>query len=166
MRQQYADGVPVGTICAEHKIRHRTLYRWVDGGPPGKDQLPPIPRRSLDTPRTSRSRKALIARLWRTASRQVREIEERLGRAEGEPGERERDARTFAILVKTLRELSLLDDVRFAAKKDSGAPTQVHEADDDPVPRDIGEFRRELARRIRAFVASKSDSGLPGDAEK
>ena len=58
----------------------------------------------------SGDRVALVGRLWRTAEAQVRDIEERLARHQQQPDERERDARTLAVLVKTMRELSALDD--------------------------------------------------------
>jgi hypothetical protein len=92
----------------------------------------------------------------------VREIEDRMrarasGGEAGEPAERERDARMLAVLVKTLRELAALDE----SHKDAARAVQADPTDDDPVPRDIDEFRRELARRIQAFVGSDS-AATPG----
>ena len=174
MRHDYAGGMPVEQIVAKYETSKKTLYYWLDGGPKtGPRHLPPLPRRgSGPRRRTSAvklgSRRQLVQRLWRTASRQVREIEDRLrARAGGEPeedaGERERDARMLAVLVKTLRELSALDQAATAAE----APAQPQADsldDDDPVPRDIDEFRRELTRRIHAFIADRRDGDerLPG----
>jgi hypothetical protein len=168
MRRRYVDGVPVDQILAEFKVSRGTLYHWLDGGPQrGPRHLPPIPRRGkAGTCRgalPSGARELLIDRLWRTASRQVQEIENRLAaRAHGEagePAERERDARMLAVLVKTLRELAALDE----ANKDAASAAQPEPEDDDPVPRDIDEFRRELARRIQAFVGSEDGAAVPGD---
>ena len=174
IRQDYANGVPVAQIMAGHEITRGTLYYHVDGGPvEGPRHLPPLPRRgSGPRRRTSAvklgSRRQLVQRLWRTASRQVREIEDRLrARAGGEPeedaSERERDARMLAVLVKTLRELSALDQAASAAETPA-QPQADSLDDDDPVPRDIDEFRRELTRRIHAFIADRrnGDERLPG----
>jgi len=75
------------------------------------------------------------------------------------PADAERCARTLAILTKTLQAL---------AHMRGGAAEQGfrHDDDDDDMPADIDEFRRDLARRIDAFVAAEthgqdahSDSG-------
>jgi hypothetical protein len=99
-----------------------------------------------------RGRVALVKSIWRAADAQVRDIEDRLAAAGQEPIDRERDARMLAVLVKTLRELVLIDDARAAAK------TQAEPDDDESVPRDIDEFRRELARKIEAVIAERTAS--------
>ena len=86
-------------------------------------------------------RGSLVARLWRTADAQVREVERRLRQGEGEPGDREKDARTLAVVVKTLRDLLALETDQ--QPTDALAPK---EKDDDV--RDLDDFRRELADRI------------------
>ncbi len=53
---------------------------------------------------------SLIARLWRTAERQVRDIEDRLRLNQQPADERERDARMLAVIVKTVRDLRALRD--------------------------------------------------------
>lgn len=83
-------------------------------------------------------RRSLVDRLWRTADAQVREVERRLRDGEGEPGEREKDARTLAVVVKTLRDLLALEAER--------PPDTAKETSDDV--RDLDDFRRELADRI------------------
>ncbi len=60
--------------------------------------------------RLTGSRTAVVKRLWRTAERQVRDIEARLIAAGQEPADRESDARLMAVLVKTLAELTALDE--------------------------------------------------------
>ena len=57
-----------------------------------------------------------------------------------------RRARTLAILTRTLHVLARLR---------GGATTQGLRHDDD-IPADIDEFRRDLARRIDAFVAAET----------
>lgn len=68
-----------------------------------------------------------------------------------------RTARTLAILTQTLHALRRLRPAAEAAPPQPVDPTH----DDDP-PRDIDEFRRELARRIDAFVASRTDGDPAG----
>ncbi len=46
------------------------------------------------------SRRRVVARLWRTAERQVAEIEQRLSSAD-DPQMLERDAKTLAIIART-----------------------------------------------------------------
>jgi hypothetical protein len=156
IRQDYADRVPVAQICAKHQVSQGTAYYWIDGGPrdPAR-RLPPIPRRcgkgqQRNAPRgqTTDSRVALMARLWRAAEQQVRDIEQRLKAIGQVPSERERDARALAVLVKTLRELAAFDAARGAA--------QSTEPADDDAPRDMDEFRRELARKIDAIIAERN----------
>jgi hypothetical protein len=100
-------------------------------------------------------RASLVTRLWRTAERQLRDIEDRLARDRQQPpDERERDARTLAVLVKALRDLSMLD----------GSTRESTDAYDGR-PRDIVAFRRELARKMDAFIERKLGRGVSGDAE-
>jgi hypothetical protein len=61
-----------------------------------------------------------------------------------QPREMEQTARALASLTRTLRELNGLLSQRQAA------------AADDDMPEDIDAFRFELARRIDAFVASRT----------
>ena len=141
--------------CQECTMSQDAPHHRLDDGPAsGEPQLEPLPHRG--------DRASLVRQMWRTAEAQVREIEERLQRARQAPDERERDARVLAVLAKTLRELAVLDQANTDAAA-RAAPPQPDDADDDPVPRDIDEFRRELARRIHAFVASRGGAGLPGE---
>ena len=61
----------------------------------------------------------------------------------------ERSARTLAILTQTLHALQRLR---------AGSLPEQETPHDDDMPRDIDEFRRDLARRIDAFVASRTDA--------
>lgn len=51
------------------------------------------------------------------------------------------------VLVRTLRDLALFDA--------GAAPPPAKPEDDDPVPKDMDEFRNELARRIRGFIENE-----------
>ena len=160
MRREYAEGVPVEQTLAKFKVAKKTFYRWVDGGPKsGPGHLPPLPRRGCGPRRratvlTPDIRRRLVDRLWRTASRQVREIEDRLAERDrvggdaGEATEPERDARVLAVLAKTLRELVAIDQTQADAIHDDAAPNEPSRDDDDAAPNDVDELRRELARRV------------------
>jgi hypothetical protein len=166
-RQQYLDGVPVSHILANTGMSHGTFYYWLDGGPDdgGGPRLPPLPRRrevmGKRRPPAVSHRASLIARLWRTAERQVRDIEYRLGKKLQEPGERERDARVLAAMVKTLRDLSAFD----RAHSEAAGTTDSASKHDEPVPRDVDELRRELARRVDILRQRRAAAGRPGDGE-
>jgi hypothetical protein len=159
VRKLYVDGVPIAEIQARTGVRHlRDIYACLDGKYDDGSGAPPqpIPRRRprLKVPRRLRSsREALVARLWRTAERQVRDIEIRLAASEQPPDERERDARVLAVLVKTLRELNAIDS---AALRDK---PQTDSGNDDDGVRDLDEFRRELARKIDRLAAQHSAEG-------
>jgi hypothetical protein len=163
MRNDYATReLSVHDICVRYDVCAKTLCYWVDGGPPtGAMHFDPIPRRRDGVARRGRrrpltgNRLAVIRRLWRTAEAQVAEIEDRLARDPGAPEERERDARTLAVVAKTLRELRALEDSK------PGAARRAAQADndDDPMPQDINEFRFELARRINKLVESRTGAG-------
>lgn len=71
------------------------------------------------------------------------------------PAEADASARSLANISRALREIAAL------TKPDEVTPSD--DADDDPVPRDIDEFRNELARRIRGFLEARraGAAGIP-----
>jgi hypothetical protein len=70
--------------------------------------------------------------------------------------EAERSTRTLATIARAVAEIT--------ATANTAGRTTPNEADDDPVPRDIDEFRYALARRIRGFIEQrqKSAAGISG----
>jgi hypothetical protein len=104
------------------------------------------PRRR--TPR-ERTRATLVDRLWRAADRQAAEIEARLASDEAADKDRERDARTLAVLARTVRELMAID-----GKQDK--PSRETEQD-DPMPRDLDALRDALAARIGQLRAERTE---------
>jgi hypothetical protein len=162
IRRRYAEGATVKEIVAESGVTNLDIfYRCVAGDYPdgSGEPLAPIAKRRPGARVRHRkgSRTALVARMWRTAERQVEEIEDRLAAAGLPLAERESNARTLAIVAKTLRELAIVDDARKPGKANKQLPDD--DTDDDPVPRNIDDFRRELARRIEALVDSRTDGG-------
>jgi hypothetical protein len=107
---------------------------------------------------------AVVDHLQRTVERELDAIEKILARLPrlGDEGavQAERAARTLASLTRTLNEVQRLRRAQAAA----GITAQTESDDDDDMPRDIDEFRRELARRIDKFVASRTDLPVPDDA--
>ena len=84
-----------------------------------------------------------------------------LGRMPQKPPGAQRTVRTLSILTQTLQHLQRLR----ANQTLTSEPASRNDHDDDDMPRDIDEFRRDLARRIDAFVASRTDAaGAGGDA--
>jgi hypothetical protein len=95
---------------------------------------------------------AIVPRLQSAVARVLPAIEAsvaRLGAEPAHPREIERSARALAALTRTLRELNNLLSQRRAAAADDPAAY-------DDVPEDIDAFRLDLARRIDAFVASRT----------
>jgi hypothetical protein len=136
-RQMYVEKFTISRILAACDMSLGTLYYWLDGGPRDADgpRLPPIPRRRVVVgkrrPPLATDQVSLVARLWRTAERQVRDIELRLAGGMVPPVERERDTRMLATMARLLRDLSGFAAVAEAGRK--GAPT----ADDDAGPDNI-----------------------------
>jgi len=158
-RSLYQDGVRVTEILKRTGFTSRQFYLWLAGGPPGTlgpdgEPLPPLPLRQK-TPAGERrlslagTRAALVGRLWRAADRQAAEIELRLASVEAADKDRERDARTLAVLARTVRELMAID-----AKHDKPAKETEQ---DDPMPRDLDALRDALAARIGQLRAERAE---------
>jgi hypothetical protein len=161
-RRLYSDAVLVTDILAAAEINLNTLYRCLDGRFPDGSGIEPAPiarrRAGVRIRHRLGSRAALIARMWRTAERQVEEIEDRLRVAGLQQTERESNARTLATVARTLRELAAVDDARRAEKGTS------KDNDDDAVPENIDELRRALAEKLEAIVADR-ENGVSGETE-
>jgi hypothetical protein len=92
----------------------------------------------------------------RAADKETREISRRLAE-DGVPlSEREQQTRSLAVLARTMRELIALETAEAEANK-----LQTR-ADDDPIPRDIDELRRELTRRLNALLDARAAGARAG----
>ena len=173
---------PVEDICAEHGISAGTLrdrmrrWGWTRRRPPIPREGPPAPAAPCDgvppqlpaAPEIAPSGEgddasasgegdpgAIVPRLQSAVARVLPAIEAavaKLGVQPSHPRETERAARTLTALTRTLRELNTL-----LSEHQSRAPAVC-----ECMPEDIDAFRYELARRINAFVASRtgeSDGG-------
>jgi hypothetical protein len=164
VRRRYQERVTVKAICAETGLKNLDhFYRCLAGlYPDGSGlKLTPIPQRRAGTRvrHRSGSRVALVARMWRTAERQVEEIEARLAVAGIELAERESNARTLAVVAKTLRELSAVDEGAAARRKEK---PKDDDDDTDTVPRNVDDLRRELARKMGALIERAENRGAGG----
>jgi hypothetical protein len=93
-----------------------------------------------------------IMRLHRAVLEELGAVEAmraRLKREPQNPADAERTARTLSSLTETLQKLQRLQCTL----------PETEFKDDDDMPVDIDEFRRELARRIRVFVESRTERG-------
>jgi len=167
-RQMYADGAATRAIMAETGLRLDRLYYWLKGGPKvqGVPLLPELPLRRPSSRRTRRNvaavplrqqRQALAARMMRAAERQVGEIETRLAGTAHAPGDSERDARTLAVLARTMQSLSALDAAHEPATPAKQRKALADDDDYDQIPADIDALRRELTQRLEAMAAGSSE---------
>ena len=118
----------------------------------------------VPTPASARAkRKKLLERLWSAAEKQVAEVELRLQRLDSDAAAFEEDAKALALLAKLLKELvgiECLMDEAGAAKPAGRAPSKKPSAeDDDAPPRNLDDFRRELARRLDQMRSAREADG-------
>ncbi len=131
---------PASPVELHHAARGAILAAMTDDSPPGDgvELAPDSPER----------RAAVAARIQNAVECAMSAVERVLNKIDPADGsEAERDGRTLASVSCTLRELAV------ARLPLEASPS--HENIDDPVPRDVDEFRFELARRIRAFIEAR-----------
>ena len=102
---------------------------------------------------------AVIDRVWRAVERELNDIENifHAGDVPQNHTDAERRVRTLAALSRTLNQIVKLRD---QDRLRSGG--KAKHVDDDAIPRDLDEFRRELSRRLEQMVgatATVSDGG-------
>lgn len=164
VRRRYSAGDRVADIQAATGIHSiDRFYKCLDGryddGSGAPLPLPRIARRKegVRIVSTAVRRLALVGRIWRSAEQQVDQIEARLAQAGYTPDACERDARALAVLVRTLRELSELE------KRRPRAAAREKPENDDSIPKDVDELRRELARRMQALIDSRTGAGVSSE---
>lgn len=105
---------------------------------------------AADPPQDQPPATSLVARVSEAIERELSKIERIIGNptrvAPAQRIETESRARVLASLARTLKEVMRL---REQERGDDNAKA----ADDDAVPRDLDEFRRELSRRLEGLVA-------------
>jgi len=129
--------------------KRSAVDRLNDRPPPMADPLPPPSSPGLE----------LIARVSRAIEHELMQIERIVGGHHvpvKQRSEAERRARTLASLARTLNEVKRL-------RAEEAKPKA---ADDDAVPRDLDEFRRELSRRLALMDAAAAPLSAGGDERK
>ncbi len=131
---------PVQPVELHRAARGAVMAAATDDAPPGDgvELAPDSPER----------RAAIAARIQNAVESALGAVERVLNKLDpADSAEAERAGRALAGVSCTLRELSA------ASLPPEARPS--HANDDDPVPRDVDEFRFELARRIRAFIEAR-----------
>jgi hypothetical protein len=113
--------------------------------PPGESSVLP--------PASDERRAAIAASIQDAVERAMDAVKRVLDKLDpADNAEAEQVGRTLAGVSRSLRELAAANQLPEASP--------CHENDNDPVPRDVDEFRFELARRIHAFIeAREGDAG-------
>jgi hypothetical protein len=131
---------PSGAIDIVHAVRGATVA--------AATAETPAPNGAIAAPVSPQQRAALAQRIQNVVEREMTVLERVVGvLGPSNEAAAERTAQTLAGISRTLREIAALN------RPDEVTPPD--EADDDPVPRDIDEFRFELARRIRGFIEAR-----------
>ena len=152
VRRRYVEGASLRTITAETGVKNHVIYRCLAGDFADGSGVPPAPiaRRKPGVRAAARgARSALVARLWRAAERQVREVEKTMKAAGIDVSKRHSNARMLAVVIKTVRDLASLDEANKSGKE------AANEHDDDAVPRNVEDLRRALAEKLERFVAER-----------
>lgn len=114
----------------------------IAGESPEQPRAEPV---ASNDPVSPQQRMALALRIRRVVEHEMDAIERIVNHIKpSDQVEAEHGARTLASVARTLRVIQALNEPEDETPPDA--------ADDDPIPRDIDEFRRELARRIRGFI--------------
>lgn len=114
---------------------------------PRSPETPPPEPLLVEYPRAPAERLALAERVQNAIERQLTAVESIIAvMGPAQPEAAETHARTLASLARTMREMMRLQ----AAPPDEPA-------DDDDVPRDLDELRRELLRKMDGIIARRKD---------
>jgi hypothetical protein len=171
--------VPMRDIAAMLGISHETLrlrvreFGWRPRNPKGRSFSPEqlLQRKADAAAAAAKAKKemqgdaageaaqyppidrvARVARLERIVERQIDVLETLMAKmGTALPEDPERVTRSLAILHRTLQEL---------LRQEPPVPTEDAD-DDDSVPCDLDELRRELSRRLEEIVARRTDR-IPG----
>lgn len=102
-------------------------------------------------------RRRIVSRLWQTAEKQVDEVENRLAALRDDPQALEREAKTLAIIARTVRDLVAIDDEAGAGR----VAENRNDSDNASPARALAEFRRELAERLEQLRHERAGPDTP-----
>jgi len=139
--------LPSGAIDIFHAVRGAAAAAATAETPP--------PENAIAAPALAQQRAALAARIHNVVERELAVVERVVGLlGPADEAEAERTVRTLAGISRTLCDIAALN------RPDEVTPPD--DSDDDAIPRDIDEFRRELARRIRGLIDAERGGGSEG----
>jgi len=87
----------------------------------------------------------------------VDEVENRLAALRDDPQAMEREAKTLAIIARTVRDLVAIDDEAGVSR----LAEDRNESDNAAPARALAEFRRELAERLEQLRHERAGPGTP-----
>jgi hypothetical protein len=135
-----------------HAVRGAAIATLTDDAPGRAANAMPV---------SSERRHALAERIQGVVEREIAAVERVLAVVgPSDQVEAEGSARTLASIARTLREISALNLPDPSASDEAKAANDI---DDDAIPQDMDEFRRELARRIHAIVDAQRREESGGD---
>ncbi|CAN5352823.1 hypothetical protein BH10PSE11_BH10PSE11_31470 [soil metagenome] len=115
---------------------------------------------AADPPQGEAGAASMVARVSDAIERELSKIERIVGNpTRMQPSQRvetESRARVLASLARTLKEVMRL-------REQERGDDKAKAADDDAIPRDLDEFRRELSRRLEGLVAGATPISDRGD---
>ncbi len=110
--------------------------------------LPRAPLAASNEPLSPQQRNALAQHIMAATRDALDAVQRVVGNIKpGDQVQNDHCARTLASISRSLRDIAALNS--------PDGVTPPDEADDDPVPLDMDEFRYELARRIRGFIETR-----------
>ena len=156
-RQMYLDRASLPVIYATTGLTKYELYFWLDGGPwvGAKRLLDAIPRRLMRTRQSDAvERVALVRRMQRVCDQQLTEMEKRENPS---ATDREQDARRIALITRALDGLTTLDgrNREMTRRKKAAGDNERATNGGEPLPRDIDELRRSVARELRELTSGQ-----------
>ena len=153
-QQLYEDSrMPVRDIATTVGRAERTIYKWAARGKwtrrrargrlwiTSESAAPAGPAPSPE-PEPQAHRRALVKRLLDSVERQLTETEARLDLPSSDGAFSEKDARIFALLARTMQQLTLIERGRAPENDDT----------DHAAPRNIDQLRQDLSQRLARFI--------------
>ena len=165
-RQMYIDRKTYDEIHFTTGLTKHQLYFWLDGGPIGEDGNPILTaiERRLVRPRrtTARERAAAITNAIRGCNVLIGEI---VNRKDPTDEQRDRDGRRMAMVTKALDALTTLEERNREMTRRKKAKNEHFHSVEQPLPQDIEELERSLARKLDAIVAGRGEA-VSGESQQ
>ncbi|MBV9955046.1 MAG: hypothetical protein JOZ70_07330 [Pseudolabrys sp.] len=106
----------------------------------------------------ARRRQILVKKILLSVGRQIGAIDKRIVGSEAKP---EQEARTLALLVRSIKELTAKDAQQAEA---AGRRKARRAKNDEEAPRDVDELRRSVTQKLDQLIAER-EGGVSGEAQ-